>query len=171
VLEEIFEGPIEIDARLLQRHGVEVGKPTVFPAALGDLQNWLQVVHSGQLVTAHLVAMPFYCQRLVEDEPDSAELPIEEAGLLFVRVDADFDSAAHRSCARFRIAANACAAAWRASSTVLKPSSQTTSSSGVSHFAEAGSLLLSTDGENVDHLPICHRRCRRASVRRLSALG
>jgi hypothetical protein len=43
--------------------------------------------------------MPFYCQRLVEDEPDSAELPIEEAGLLFVRVDADFDSAADRSSA------------------------------------------------------------------------
>jgi hypothetical protein len=36
-------------------------------------------------VATHLVAMPLDRQRLVEHEPYSAELPIEEVGLLFVR--------------------------------------------------------------------------------------
>jgi hypothetical protein len=39
--------------------------------------------------------MPLDRQRRVEHLSHSAELPIEEAGLLFVRVDSDFDGAAH----------------------------------------------------------------------------
>jgi hypothetical protein len=66
-----------------------------FAAPLGDCAERLQLVLGGQFVATHLVAMPLDRQRLVEHEPYSAELPIEEVGLLFVPVDPDFHSAAH----------------------------------------------------------------------------
>jgi hypothetical protein len=95
MFEEVLERLVKVDASLLQRHGVEIGKPPVLATVFGNCQKWLEIMLGGQLVATDLVAMPPDRQRLVEDETHGAELPIEEAGLLLVGVDADFGGTAH----------------------------------------------------------------------------
>jgi hypothetical protein len=94
-LEEIPERLVEVDAGLLQGHGVEVGQPSVAAGLLRHREELLQVVDGGELLPVHLVAVALHGRCLVVDEAHGAKLPAEELGLLGHRVDADLRGAKH----------------------------------------------------------------------------
>ena len=58
-LEEVGEGSVEIEARLLQRVPVEASKPGVLAAVLGDGEKRFEIVLGRQLGAVYAIAVSF----------------------------------------------------------------------------------------------------------------
>ncbi len=88
-IEEALEGMIEVQACLLEGHGIRLFQPAILAGLLGDRQQLLDVMLGAQRLAIALVAMRHDAKAGVIDETHRTELAVQKRRLLGRGVDAN----------------------------------------------------------------------------------